>query len=336
MGENIGSERRGSMQKNDIDLYEKRYDNDGIQIIGKKDVTMDVLISQIDIWHCELMHIILLANNLYYYATNNPDSDFYLNELSDRNLQLVKKALKVIIKEPEKFYYTYKEKSNYYKQIEDASTIDQIEAILKDCGLKLKNMKDTTIEKMKRNAQSRLCTDYCFGIFGEMLFYNVVENLLYKKLLLSKVQLITAPNTNSHGSDGVFCDESKKVLYFGEAKFTVNLDLGIAQALSSMEECLERVNLDKDFMLVHGKDLKNGYGKIITADTIDEYKCNILIFLLHGVETEYEQIIQRVEDSKARFKKKITGLEFTIISFPIYDKEHLKQSIAKGVENYGN
>jgi hypothetical protein len=323
------------MRKNEIHLYEKKYDNNGIQIIGKTDVDISELILQLDNWHDELTHIILLANNLYYYATNNVDSDYYLDELSDGNIQLVKRALEVIIKEPGNFYDTYKEKSDYYKKVEDATTIDEIEKILKECGMKLKNIKGIDIERARRNAQNKLCTDYCFGIFGEMLFYNVVENLLYQKLLLSKVQLITAPNTNAHGSDGVFCDENKKVLYFGESKFTVNLRLGIAQALSSMEECLSRVKLDKNFMLVHGKDLKNGYGKLITVDTIDEYKCNILIFLLHGVEIDYKQIIRQVEESKAKFAKKIEGLEFTIISFPIYDKEHLKDSIAKGVENYG-
>ena len=103
------------MQKNEICSYEKKYDNDGIQIIGKTDVTMTDLILQLDNWHDELTHIILLANNLYYYATNNVDSDCYLDELSDRNVQLVKTALEVIIKEPEKFYDSYKEKSDYYR-----------------------------------------------------------------------------------------------------------------------------------------------------------------------------------------------------------------------------
>ncbi len=324
------------MKKNVMHSYEKIYDNNGIQIIGKTNVAISELILQLDNWHDELTHIMLLANNLYYYATNNVDSDYYLDELSDINIQLVKTALDVIIKEPEKFYDTYKEKSDYYKKVQDANTIDEIETIIKECGMKLKNIKGLDIERVRRNAQSKLCTDYCFGVFGEMLFYNVVENILYQKLLLSKVQLITAPNTNAHGSDGVFCDEDKKVLYFGEAKFTVNLSLGITQALSSMEECLARVKLDKNFMLVHGKDLKNGYGKLITVDTIDKYKCNILIFLLHGVETDYKQIVQQVEANKEKFAKKIDGLEFTIISFPIYDKGHLKDSIAKGVENYGS
>lgn len=323
------------MQKNEIHMYEKKYDNNGIQIIGKKDETMSNLISQLDDWHDELSHIILYANNLYYYATNNVDSDYYLDELSEGNLRLVKTALEVIIKEPERFYDVYKQKSDYYKMVQSASTIDEIETILKDCGMKLKNIKGLDIERVRRNAQSKLCTDYSFGVFGEMLFYNMVENILSKKLLLSKVQFITAPNTNAHGSDGIFCNEDEKILYFGESKFTVDLGLGITQALASMEECLSRIKLDKDFMLIQGKSLKNGYGKLITVDTINEYKCKILIFLLHGAEIDYNQIVQRVEESKAKFEKKMNGLEFTIISFPIYDKEHLKGSIAKGVENYG-
>ncbi|RGH09937.1 DUF1837 domain-containing protein [Clostridium sp. AF15-31] len=332
----MSDQRKDDMQKSDIHSYEKKYDNNGIQIIGKTGVTMADLILQLENWHDEITKIILCANNLYYYATNNSDSDYYLEELSDSNLQLVKKALEIIIKEPEKFYNIYQEKCYYYTKIQKASTIDEIEIILKECGIKMKNTKKIDIERVRRGAQSKLCTDYCFGVFGEMLFYNVVENILYRKLLLSKVELITAPNTNAHGSDGVFCDENKKILYFGEAKFTVNLSAGITQALSSMEKCLTRVKLDKDFMLVHGKDLKNGYGKQITVETIDDYKCEILIFLLHGIEVDYEKIVQEVEKNKEKFTEKIGELEFTIISFPIFDKEHLKESIAKGVENYGS
>ena len=324
------------MSKNEISLYEKRYDCNGIQIIGKIGEEIDDLISELDSWHTELTRIILFPNNLYYYATNNMDSDFYLNELTNENLQDVKTALEVIIKNPEKFYDTYKEKSEYYKRVESASTIDEIMTILFECSMTIKGINGLDISRVKRNAQSKLCTDYCFGVFGEILFYNVVENILYKKLLLSKVELITAPNTNAHGSDGVFCDEENKILYFGEAKFTVNLSLGISQALSSMEECLARINIDKNFMLIHKKDLKNGYGSLISRENIDEFKCKILIFLLHGIETNYTQIVQQVEASKAKFAKKIDGLEFTIISFPIYNKEHLKESIAKGVDKYGD
>ena len=182
----------------------------------------------------------------------------------------------------------------------------------------------------------KLNTDYCYGIFGEILFYNVVENILSNTLLISKVQLITAPNTNAHGSDGIFCDEESKVLYFGEAKFTSNLELGIKQALNSMEGCLDRINLDKSFILSHQRDIKNGYGKLINRSNIDDYECSIIIFLLHGQEIDNEKIISEIENYKDKFLKKTKGIGITIISFPIYDKEHLKNSIGKGIEKYGN
>lgn len=79
--------------KNNIELYELKYDMDDIQIIGRKKFDMLALIDQLDEWHNELKDIILLSNNLYYFATNNFDSDTYLEQLTDENLEEVKSAL---------------------------------------------------------------------------------------------------------------------------------------------------------------------------------------------------------------------------------------------------
>lgn len=321
--------------QNDIELYSKQYDCNGIQIIGREKTDINDLIANLKEWHTELSNIILFPNSLYYFATNNFDSDFYLNDLLDENMEDIKIALDVIIKEPEKFFDEYKQKSGYYNKVCDAVSFEALDEILDECGIKVNQSVGLDLDKAKRNAQQKLCTDFCFGVFGEMLFYAVAENILSNKLILSKVELITAPNTNAHGSDGVFCDEEGKVLYFGEAKFTVNLDAGISQALSSMKDCINRIKLDKNFMLVHKKDLKNGYGHIIDKNNIDEYKCKILIFLLHGVEIDKSTILSKIDACKSKFSKKLSEIEFTIISFPIYDKEHLKLSIAEGVDNYG-
>lgn len=323
------------MLQNDIELYSKQYDCNGIQIIGRERTDINDLIANLKAWHVELSNIILFPNTLYYFATNNFDSDYYLNDLLDENMEDIKIALEVIIKEPEKFFDEYKQKSDYYNMVCDADSFESLNQILDECGVKFNQSVGLDLDKAKRNAQQKLCTDFCFGVFGEMLFYAVAENILSNKLVLSKVELITAPNTNAHGSDGVFCDEDGKVLYFGEAKFTVNLDAGINQALSSMKDCINRIKLDKNFMLVHKKDLKNGYGHIIDKNNIDEYKCKILIFLLHGVEIDQSTILNKIDACKNKFSKKLDKIEFTIISFPIYDKEHLKLSIAEGVDNYG-
>ena len=321
--------------QNGIELYEKKYDDDDIQIIGHKMFSIDYLINSIDNWHRDLADIILFPNNLYYFATNNFDSDYYLEELSDENIEDIKTALQVIIKEPEKFYEEYTEKSEKYEIVNQIQTIDDLKTIIPSLGIKKIKIEGLDVEKAKLRVQQSLCTDFCFGIFGEMLFYTVAENILYNKLVVSKVDLVTAPNTNAHGSDGVFCNEKDSVLYFGEAKFTIDLEAGISQALNSMEECINRINLDKNFILVHKKNLKNGYGKMIDRSNIGTYECKILIFLLHGNECNQKVILDKIEKAKVKFGKKLKSIGFVIISFPIFDKEHLKCSIAEGVDNYG-
>lgn len=320
--------------KNNIELYELKYDMDDIQIIGRKKIDMFALIDQLDEWHNELKDIILLSNNLYYFATNNFDSDTYLKQLTDENLEGVKSALRVIIKEPETFFDEYKEKSDNYRLVENVKSFEELEKVVQTIGIKISKYRGLDLEKAKLRIHQKLCTDYCFGVFGEMLFYAVAEKLLCNKLVVSKVALITAPNTNAHGSDGVFCDDLDKILYFGEAKFTINLEAGISQALNSMEDCIKRIKLDKDFMVVHQKDMKNGYGRIIKKNNIDEYECRVLIFLLHGVEIDKDKIIEQIDKAKEKFRNKLKNLTFVIASFPIYDKENLKKCIAEGVENF--
>lgn len=321
--------------KNNIELYELKYDMNDVQIVGREKIAIENLIEQLDEWHKELTDIILFPNNLYYFATNNFDSDFYLEQLTDENLEGVKSALEVIIKSPESFFDEYKQKSDNYRLVEKTQSFEELEKVIQLSGIKMSFDKGLDLEKAKLRVHQKLCSDYCFGVFGEMFFYVIAERLLCNKLVISKVALITAPSTNAHGSDGIFCDDSNKILYFGEAKFTFDLEAGIRQALNSMEHCIERIKIDKDFMVVHQKDMKNGYGRIIQKNNINEYECRILIFLLHGVEIDKDTIVSKIEKAKKRFENKLNGLTFVIASFPIYDKENLKKCIAKGVEDYG-
>lgn len=326
--------KRGKMIKNEIEQYEKKYDKNGIQIISRKANTIEDLIRDIDGWHGELARIILAPNNLYYYATSNPDSDCFLEELTEDNLCDVKAVLENLINAPEEFQGFYREKCDYAKRVEDADTVKELDKIILESGIKINRKDYSDINKLKERIHSKLRTDFCFGVFGEILFYNVVENILYNKLLLSKVQFITAPYTNAHGSDGVFCDEKEKILFFGESKFTFDLKQGINQAIASMNECLNRIKNDKNIMLTHRNDLKNGYGTKIDRSNIKEYTCKILIFLLHGTEVDELDIVTKIEELKGKLKKKVAEINCVVVSFPIYSKEHLKESIAKGVSDY--
>ena len=119
--------------QNNIELYELKYDKDNIQIIGREKISMSMLISDLDKWHKELTDIILLPNNLYYFATNNFDSDTYLEELTNENFEGVKSALEVIIKHPETFFEEYKQKSENYLSVENAQSYKELEKVTQLC-----------------------------------------------------------------------------------------------------------------------------------------------------------------------------------------------------------
>ena len=173
--------------------YKKKYEKNDIIIIGREKYSFDELIKLLTDWHKELTDIILFPNNLYYFITNNFDSDYYLDELSDRNIEYVRTALGVIIDKPEKFYSEYSEKSANYQIVSEVKTIEELKDVVTDLDIKKVKIEGLNLEKAKLRIQQSLCTDYCFGVFGEMLFYCVAENILNNKLVLSKVELITAP-----------------------------------------------------------------------------------------------------------------------------------------------
>lgn len=316
-----------------IKEYNDIYNKDGIKIIEKSSVDLSDLIKNLEKWHEEIAEIILNPNTIYYYATDNYDSDSYLDELPKKDYGYVKNVLELLIKNPEELNDEYEKKSLFAEKVKTANTIAELEKIIKEAGIKTK-IDSTNLEKAKSQINKALCMDYCYGVFGEILFYTVVENVLNNELLASKVQYITAPGTNAHGSDGIFCNEDDKKLYFGEAKFTINLQHGLSQAINSMNHCLERIKLDKDFILTHQKSLKNGYGKIINSDNISQYENKIIIFLLHGKEIDINSIVDIINKNKNSIAKKLGKIEFIVVSFPIFDKDNLKKEIANGVSNY--
>ena len=322
------------MGKNEIESYETKYDKEGIKIIKHKIIEINELIKKLVEWHDEIVGIMLCPSNLFYYATNNVGSERYIEELSKENSESIKDILELLINKPEEFYEVYSTSCDIYAEIEKATTLDELKEIMDMHGIKNSN-RETDIDKLKKSINKKISNDYAFGIFGEILFYNVAENLLYNKLMLSKVQLVTAPGTNAHGSDGVFCDDKNKVLYFGEAKFTINLESGVKQAIKSMDKCIKRIEQDVNFMVWHARDLKNDYEHVVTKKTINEYERRIIIFLLHGEEISDSDIIQTIKTYKQKFKDKVGRIEFIVVSFPIYNKEHLKSRIAEGVQNFG-
>ena len=158
------------------------------------------------------------------------------------------------------------------------------------------------------------------------------------KLLLSKISFITAPGTFSHGSDGVFCEYNKKILFFGEAKFTLDLNSGIEQAIASLKDYNMRLNNDITFIVNHDRDLKNGYDScpdILNKNELEKFEKHIVVFILHGEEYKDDEIKTILINSRNKVEKEIDEkIKIQIISFPIIKKDKLKERIAYKVEKY--
>lgn len=317
---------------NNIKNYTSLYSDNNIEIIRHCSIPYEYLLKNIEVWHKNLAEIILEPSTLYYYATSNPDSAAYKSILTNDNLSDVQDVLCNLIGDTDRFYEKYKKNSYYASLVDDMEDITELLRLADDVKIKIKNNND--LDKAKIEIHKKLCLDYCYGVFGEILFYKVIENVILNELVLSKVQFITAPMTNAHGSDGVFCDENGKLLYFGEAKFSHNLESGIRQAISSMKNIEERIDTDISLIITHKNDLKNRYPYIINRDMLKEYSKGIIIFLLHGEEFDDKNIIDIINKNKAKVDTMTNDKKVLIISFPISDKEKLKERITKEIKLY--
>ncbi len=307
--------------------------------VQKKQIDWNNLITSYEEWHKELADIILNKEALYFFATNNKDSLFMKEELSAKQKSKMQEVLKSLIKNPENYHEDFQKRNDLYEESKTLKTNKEIETFITRFGIDFKCDNKKEFKNNINRLQKKLTADYGYGLFGEILFYIVVEKLMRDiNLILSKISFITAPGTFSHGSDGIFCEYDKKILYFGEAKFTLDLSSGIEQAINSIKNYEERLKQDITFIVLHNRDLKNGYEEkedIIEKEELEKFSKKILIFLLHGKEYETSEILEIL-------KKKIEGLknvtndniDFEIISFPIIDKNSLKNKIAWKVENY--
>lgn len=276
--------------------------------------------------------------SLYFFSTNNSDSIFLQEQLSDEQKQLIKEILTVLIKKPSTYHKYFKRRNVLNTLLKDVTTYKDMELFIKKYEIQFK-IKGTDFKKDKLRLEKKLTADYGFGLFGEMLFYTVIQYLMNdRNLLLSKISFITAPSTFSHGSDGLFCNYNDKILFFGEAKFSNSLNNGLEQALESLRLYEERLKLDKSIIVLHNRDLKNGYDRcsdIISKKQLDQFKMCIIVFILHGEEFEQQLIMECLNNYSEKIKSIVNNdVDLEIISFPIYDKNSLQFFISQKVENY--
>lgn len=317
----------------DIMNYSVKQINKNQFKVEKKTINWEQIICNKSDFFREVASIILDERSLYYFVSNNNDSHFLQSTLNNNQKNKIKLIFEQLIKNPEKFYIDVQREILLVKELETINNEEELNKFIEKYGLK-KPKKNQSFKKRKNNIRQSINKESLYGIFGEIMLYVVVEYLMNNKdIIISKLNYISAPSTYSHGSDGIFIDKKNNVLYFGEAKFSINISSALEQALLSMKDLNERLKNDKRFLLIQESSYKNGYGiEIFDNNKIEQFKKCIIIFAFHGKEYKTEEIKKIFENYNLKFAK-IIGKEvyFELISFPILSKECLKNEIAKQV-----
>lgn len=303
-------------------------------LIRKKNVSWDDIISNEESFYDEIVNILLNEESLYFYCTSNNDSKILHSNLSESQRKRIKNIFQLLIKNPESFYKEYNKGIILVEELKIIDDYENLNIFLKKYGINYK-LKKENIVKDKTNIIKKIKKESSYGLFGELMLYSVVHNLLVNKnILISKLSFITAPGTYSHGSDGIFIDMKNKVLYYGEAKFTLDLKSSFEQALSSLKNVNERIKIDNNIIYCHESDMKNNFSlKTFDNEEIENLKKCIIIFALNGTEYDEEQIKEIVEKYETKFSSILgKGISFEILIFPIINKEKLKKQIAKQVK----
>lgn len=302
--------------------------------VEKKNISWDEVLNNKNDFYSDISSIVLNEETLYYLVVNNNDSKSIFLNLNSQQKSKLKIVFNRLFKNPETFYDNYKKQVDLIEKLESIDNINDFSSFASSIGFKkISNEKD--LIKAKRRLKSSIKSESIYGVFGEIMLYTVVENLMNNRnIIISKLNYISARGTPVYGNDGIFIDKDNKVLYFGEAKFTFDLRAAIEQALISMEKVFYKVDEDEEFLLIQGSSFKNDFDEsMFDEQSLKLYKKCIIIFAFHGEEYSNVEIHKIIESSISRFDKIFQSrLMFEIISFPILSKEDLKKELSRQVQ----
>lgn len=188
------------------------------------------------------------------------------------------------------------------------------------------------------------------GKLGEYTFHLILTNFFQLDCILPKFRCTTDRNMSVFGIDTLFLDISEKTIYFGESKFSKDIDNGIALINRSLEEYEEQIkeeyrfvlsndeafSISEKFNLIYGeaKELCISFEQLINMAEIKAL--GVPIFVAHGngknknsPEEFIEKMIKKVK------RKQFFGIEtkYILISLPVIDKnKFVEVAIEKAVK----
>ncbi len=301
--------------------------------VERKNIDWNEVLIKRDDFYKEISSIILDDKALYYFVSNNDDAKYLQESLTLKQKNKIKMVFEELFKNPENFYSNFQRERNLLAKLELIKTDIGLKEFTKKYGLKYSNKK-IEFEKNKEYVQKSIKRESIYGIFGEIMLYIVIEKLLTNRnIVISKLNCITAPGTYAHGCDGIFADKLNNILYFGEAKFTIDISSSLEQALASLDDIEERIKLDENFLLLHEGSYKNGYKlEIFDDEKLKKFKKCVVVFAFHGKEYSDEEITKILHKYTDKFNNLLNSeLSIELISFPIISKEELKKEISKQV-----
>lgn len=256
-------------------------------------------------------------------------------------------------------HFNYLHKCDYnpdiinYKDfyIELKKFIDNSDRFIRECDETDEVLLETLIDEgIVIKSESGLQYQYDkAGKIGEYFFSVILERFFKMDCLIPKASLTTDYDMSVYGIDVLYYRDSDSTLFLGESKFTKNLGNGITQVNASLK--IYEKQMRDEYQLVLNSwgsqarvpKFHEIYGEVASKTIkFDDFlvkaeikQIGVPIFIMHGLESEFDEIIKKLNKVK---KEKFFNINivYYVISLPVFDKEVFFKCITEKIENRMN
>lgn len=185
-------------------------------------------------------------------------------------------------------------------------------------------------------------------VLGEIILSKILEEKFNADVLISKLALSTNQNSKVFGIDTVHYSSIDNSIYFGESKFTSNIELGVEQHKAELILLDYKIKQEIKLMFTKNKSIR-GNNEIINkiiglskkimeseesiADLLEKNEISniyIAFFIMHGENYNYDISEEKLNKLKEKYNFK--NFIPIYITLPIVSKEELSEKIKEKIE----